>query len=83
LTYVDELLAALKTLFVKLFQPFLASFVASLHVVKIGIATAGVVASWDFAKALDGWDRVFDKLLKGLEDKAAQVSRSFKSRPLP
>jgi len=29
--------------------------------------------SWNFAKAFDGWDKVFDKLLKGLEDKAAQV----------
>ena len=29
LTYVDDLLAALKALFVKMFQPFLATFVAS------------------------------------------------------
>ncbi|KAI0060289.1 P-loop containing nucleoside triphosphate hydrolase protein [Artomyces pyxidatus] len=34
LTYVDNLLAALKTLFVKLFEPFLATFVASFHAVN-------------------------------------------------
>lgn len=71
---MDELLVALKALFVKLFEPFLASFVASLHAVNTGksIATE-TVAAWDFSKAFDGWDKVFDKLLRGLEDKAAQV----------
>lgn len=77
LSYVDELLAALKTLFVKLFEPFLATFVASLHA-----ATSGKLASnsgqaaitWNFTKAFDGWNDVFDKLLRGLEDKATQVS---------
>lgn len=74
LTYVDDLLAALKTLFIKLFQPFLASFVASLHAINSGKALAGEVATqWNFAKALEGWDAIFDKLLRGLEDKAAQV----------
>jgi hypothetical protein len=34
---------------------------------------AGQVATWNFAKALDGWDNVFDKVLKGLEDKSARV----------
>ena len=77
LTYVDDLLAALKTLFIKLFEPFLATFVASLHAVNSGKATSAVAgtipATWNFAKALEGWDNVFDKLLRGLEDKAAQV----------
>ncbi|OBZ75641.1 Signal recognition particle receptor subunit alpha, partial [Grifola frondosa] len=84
LTYVDELLAALKTLFVKLFQPFLATFVASLHAVsnaKVTPIAGETTASWNFAKVLDGWDSVFDKLLRGLEDKAAQERRAHPSHP--
>ncbi|KAH9901259.1 P-loop containing nucleoside triphosphate hydrolase protein [Cubamyces lactineus] len=78
LTYVEDLLNALKTLFIKLFQPFLTTFVASLHVtttVKLS-ASADTHTSWNFAKAFDGWDAVFDKLLRGLEDKAAQERRT-------
>ncbi|OSD01642.1 signal recognition particle binding protein [Trametes coccinea BRFM310] len=79
LTYVEDLLNALKTLFVKLFQPFLTTFVASLHVTstaKLSSSATETSASWDFAKAFDGWDAVFDKLLRGLEDKAAQERRT-------
>lgn len=78
LTYVEDLLSAIKALFVKLFEPFLTSFVASVHAVRnrATSAKASVMASqtWDFAKAFEGWDKVFDKVLRGLEDKAAQVS---------
>jgi signal recognition particle receptor subunit alpha len=76
LTYVDDLLAALKTLFIKLFEPFLATFVASLHALSSGkvVSAAGEVATqWSFVKAFEGWDKIFDKLLRGFEDKAAQV----------
>lgn len=76
LTYVDDLLTALKTLFIKLFEPFLATFVASLHALSSGkvVSTAGEFATqWNFVKAFEGWDNIFDKLLRGLEDKAAQV----------
>lgn len=77
LTYVDELLAALKTLFIKLFEPFLATFVASLHAVNNGKPSSSGIettaASWNFTKAFENWDNIFDKLLRGLEDKAAQV----------
>lgn len=75
LTYVDELLLALKTLFIKLFEPFLATFVASLHVTGVAkhSSSTDTSTSWSFQKAFDGWDAVFDKLLRGLEDKAAQV----------
>lgn len=75
LTYVDELLLALKTLFIKLFQPFLATFVASLHVASTAklSSSADPSMSWNFTRAFEGWDTVFDKLLRGLEDKAAQV----------
>ncbi|KAI0957642.1 hypothetical protein AcW1_005967 [Taiwanofungus camphoratus] len=82
LTYVDELLAALKTLFVKLFEPFLATFVASLHAVSSGQMSSETVTSWHFAKAFDNWDMVFDKLLRGIEDKAAQDQRARLSHPV-
>ena len=72
LTYVDELLSAIRTLFVKQFGPFLTAFVASLHAVT-SKATVGPV-NWNFAEALEGWDSLFDALIKGLEEKAAQVS---------
>ena len=77
LTYVDDLLGALKTVFVKLFQPFIAAFVASLHAVNNTAVALSNSASeptrWNFVKALEGWDATFDKLLKGLENKAAEV----------
>ncbi|KAJ7261356.1 signal recognition particle binding protein [Mycena haematopus] len=77
LTYVDDLLAALKTLFVKMFQPFLATFVASLHAINSGKAAVVEAASaFSFADAFDGWDKMFDKLLRSLEDKAAQDRKS-------
>lgn len=31
---------------------------------------------WNFAKAFEGWDKLFDKLLKGIEEKAAQVTEA-------
>jgi signal recognition particle receptor subunit alpha len=77
LTYVEDLLAALKSLFIKLFEPFLATFVASLHAVNSGKLSSELTASWNFSKAFEGWDKVFDKLLRGLEDKAAQASFSL------
>ncbi|KAH8108136.1 P-loop containing nucleoside triphosphate hydrolase protein [Cristinia sonorae] len=80
LTYVDDLLAALKTLFVKLFEPFLATFLASLHAVNNGKVTDGAI-SWNFAKAFDNWDNIFDKLLSGLEGKAAQ-DRKVRAQPI-
>lgn len=74
LTYVDDLLAALKSVFVKLFEPFLRSFVTSLHAITAGkTAPAGTPTSWDFLQAFKDWDQVFDRLLKNFEDKAAQV----------
>lgn len=73
MTYVDDLLAAMKALFVQLFEPFLTGFVASLHK-KVG--EVGSATDWNFAKAFEGWDKMFDKLLKGLEDKASQDRKS-------
>ncbi|KAI6019663.1 SRP54-type protein [Pisolithus orientalis] len=79
LTYVDDLLTAIKALFIKLFEPFLATFVASLHAINTGKSappSKNGNTSWNFPKAFDGWDGVFDKLLKGFEDKAAQERKS-------
>ncbi|KAK7049282.1 hypothetical protein VNI00_005883 [Paramarasmius palmivorus] len=86
LTYVEDLLTTLKTLFVKLFQPIIATFVASLHAVNSGKAAATeTITSFNFATAFDGWDKVFDKVLKGFEDKAAseRQSRRGTNRPQP
>ncbi|KAF9792853.1 P-loop containing nucleoside triphosphate hydrolase protein [Thelephora terrestris] len=78
LTYVEDLLAAVKSVFVKLFEPFLRSFVKSLHSINAAskVIPAGASASWDFAQAFKDWDQMFDKLLKNFEDKAAQERRS-------
>jgi signal recognition particle receptor subunit alpha len=81
---VEDLLAALKTLFIKLFEPFLATFVASLHAMNSGKVTAAageLGTQWNFSKAFEGWDKIFDKLLRGLEDKAAQVGVCILYRP--
>ncbi|TFK42745.1 signal recognition particle binding protein [Crucibulum laeve] len=76
LTYIDDLLAALKKLFVKYFEPFITAFVTSLHAVNTAKAAAIDAASWDFSKAFDGWDTIFDKLIRGLEEKASQDRKS-------
>ncbi|TDL27274.1 P-loop containing nucleoside triphosphate hydrolase protein [Rickenella mellea] len=80
LSYVEELLSVLKSLFVKLFEPFLASFMASLHAINSGSVKSASREesshSWNFAKAFEGFDKLFDKLLRGLEDKASQDRKS-------
>ncbi|KAJ3905313.1 signal recognition particle binding protein [Lentinula edodes] len=83
LSYVDELLAALKAIFVKLFQPFLTTFVASLHADSRGKGSAaGLVTSLNLASAFEGWDTYFEALLKKLEDKAAQERQSRLRGPI-
>ena len=78
LTYVDELLVALKALFVQLFQPFLSTFVASLHASSTGkVSATDTATTWDFTKAFEKWDKLFDDVLRGLENKAAQVRNQF------
>ncbi|PPQ78543.1 hypothetical protein CVT25_011815, partial [Psilocybe cyanescens] len=76
LTYVDDLLAAMKRLFIQYFEPFVTSFVASLHNISSVKAVAGQGPSWDFTKTFERWDVLFDKLLKSLEEKAAQDRKS-------
>ncbi|THV07888.1 P-loop containing nucleoside triphosphate hydrolase protein [Dendrothele bispora CBS 962.96] len=83
LTYVDELLASLKTLFVKLFQPILTTFVASLHAVSTGkVVAAETIATWNFSTAFENWDKIFDTLLKTLEEKAAKERRARLGAPI-
>lgn len=68
LTYIDDLLAQIKALFVKIFEPFLATFVASLHALDTSSAKhTTVLQSWNFMKAFEGWDKIFDKILSELE----------------
>ncbi|KAI0079993.1 signal recognition particle binding protein [Panus rudis PR-1116 ss-1] len=81
LTYVEELLATMKALFVKLFEPFLTTFIASLHTASKGNISNTSHATWNFASAFEGWDGMFDKLLHGLESKSAQ-DRKARFRPV-
>ncbi|KAF9453296.1 signal recognition particle binding protein [Macrolepiota fuliginosa MF-IS2] len=77
LTYVDELLLALKALFVKYFEPVIAAFVASLHALNSAKSATLESTSWNFAKIFDKWDGIFDDLLRSLEDK----DRRSRGRP--
>lgn len=83
LTYVDELLVALKTLFLKMFEPFLATFVTSLH--KVNAKTTSTKEgsmTWNFSKVFERWDQVFDKLLRELEDKDRKSRSRAPVRPV-
>jgi len=73
LTYVEDLLAAMKKLFIQYFKPFVASFVASLHSVNNVKTAVSQTTTWDFVSTFQRWDMLFDKLLKGLEERASQV----------
>ncbi len=65
----------MKSLFVKMFEPFLVTFVASLHVLSSS-AKLRVSSSWDFATTFAEWTPMFNKLLRSLEDKASTDRRS-------
>ncbi|KAG8933751.1 hypothetical protein FRC01_007218 [Tulasnella sp. 417] len=81
LTYVEDLLQAMKELFIKLFTPFLLAFVQSLTTKTAEAGKALTIGgAWDFAAAFAGWNSVFDKLLKRFEDKAADERKS-RSKP--
>jgi signal recognition particle receptor subunit alpha len=77
LTYVEDLLAAMKRLFVQYFEPFVAAFMTSLHSLAAVKVSTTASTSWDFPQIFERWDALFDKLLKGLEEKAAQVPLSL------
>lgn len=71
LPYIPTLLETIKSLFITLYEPFLKSFVESL---RGGVASDA--AEWDFNKLLDGWDKVFDKVVKKAEEGEAGVKVS-------
>lgn len=73
LSYPEELLNAMKALFLKLFQPFLTSFVASLHMTNTSAVAVVNSTMLDFRRAFEGWDKLFDKLLAGFEERAGKV----------
>lgn len=67
----------MKKLFIQYFQPFVASFVASLQSVSNVKTAVNQATTWDFISTFQSWDTLFDKLLKGLEEKASQVYLSY------
>ncbi len=68
LTYIDDLLSAMRRLFIQYFEPVLTAFIASLHTMNTAKAATFQTTSWDFQKMFKSWDALFDKLLKELED---------------
>ncbi|KAK0502831.1 signal recognition particle, alpha subunit, N-terminal-domain-containing protein [Armillaria luteobubalina] len=83
LTYVDELLVALKTLFMKMFEPFLATFVTSLRKANAKATSPKEnPTSWNFSKVFERWDQVFNKLLRELEDKDRKSRGRAPVRPV-
>ncbi|CAE6441880.1 unnamed protein product [Rhizoctonia solani] len=77
LTYVDDLLNVMRSVFVDMFAPFLKSFLAAVH------AGTGVVTRFDFKAQFAEWDQTFDKILRTLQDKAAQERKSRLGKPTP
>jgi signal recognition particle receptor subunit alpha len=71
----------MKTLFLKLFEPILATFVASLHAVSSASTTSR--QTLNFRTAFKGWDSVFDKLFRGLAEKASAERRTRLRNPAP
>jgi signal recognition particle receptor subunit alpha len=83
LTYAEDLLSAVKSVFLALYQPFLTNFVSSLHGGRVFSAHAGGdeahrerPLAWSIPGILLGWDKTFDKILKSIEDKVAQDRKS-------
>lgn len=71
---MEDLLVAMKRLFVQYSEPFVTAFITSLH----SLATITPPRAFpDFSKIFEKWDMLFDKLLKDLEEKAAQVPLSL------
>ncbi len=62
----------MKRIFIQYFGPFVATFVTSLHSIN-AVGTVAQATTWDFSKAFERWDSMFNTLLKSLEEKAAQV----------
>ncbi|KAL7414058.1 SRP54-type protein [Mrakia frigida] len=74
LPYIPTLLETIKSLFLTLYEPFLLSFVDSL---RDGVVST-TASDWEFNKLLDGWDKVFDKVVKKAEMEELGVGKARK-----
>ncbi|CUA70848.1 Signal recognition particle receptor subunit alpha [Rhizoctonia solani] len=77
LTYVDDLLNVMRSVFVDMFAPFLKTFLAAVH------AGTGAITHFDFKTAFAEWDATFDKILRTLQDKATQERKARLNKPTP
>ncbi|CAE6459736.1 unnamed protein product [Rhizoctonia solani] len=77
LTYVDDLLNVMRSVFVDMFAPFLKTFLAAMH------AGTGAVTRFDFKAQFAEWDATFDKILRTLQDKATQERKARLNKPTP
>lgn len=79
LPYVPLLLSSLKDLFLSLYAPLVQNLVASLRSTSSDASSA---ALHELNKALEGWDKVWEKLLKRVEAEAGEAPGAVKVRPL-
>ncbi|CDR87837.1 related to SRP101-signal recognition particle receptor, alpha chain [Sporisorium scitamineum] len=79
LSYIDELLDTIRSLFTDLFAPFVQKLaLASKSAISSGTSKAATLsesARLEFAAALKEWDDIFTKTLRNLEKAAAQSKR--------
>ncbi|PWZ03248.1 P-loop containing nucleoside triphosphate hydrolase protein [Testicularia cyperi] len=79
LSYIDDLLDTIKSLFVELFAPFVRKLLqSSKSAVSSGMSrpvTLPPSARDEFATSLKEWDDIFTKTLRSLEKQAAQNKR--------
>ena len=73
LTYIPTLLSRTRQLFLSLFQPFLQSFVDSLAAGSLALTSVSSTALKLLKDKLaqEKWDKIFDRCLRGCEDKDA------------
>ncbi|CAE6429203.1 unnamed protein product [Rhizoctonia solani] len=76
LTYVDDLLNVMRSVFVDMFAPFLKTFLAAVH------AGTSAIGSFDFKSQFAEWDATFDKILRSLQDKATQERKARLNKPV-
>lgn len=79
LSYIDELLDTIRTLFTDLFAPFVRKLtLSSKSAISSGasrVITLSESARLEFASALKEWDNIFTRTLRNLEKAAAQSKR--------
>ncbi|KAJ9477481.1 Signal recognition particle receptor subunit alpha-like protein [Pseudozyma hubeiensis] len=79
LSYIDDLLDTIRSLFTDLFAPFVRKLaLSSKSAISSGSSKAATLsesARLEFAAALQEWDDIFTKTLRNLEKAAAQSKR--------